>query len=94
VSIDQFHDDDQGYLAWAATHPSGYVINIQRSLHPADARLHHADCHTINGRPPRGATWTGPYIKICSASARELQDWARANLSTAIPRCGACNPLT
>ena len=94
MSVDQFHVDDQGYLAWTAAHPSGYVINIQRSLNPADAHLHRADCHTVNGRPARGATWTGPYIKICSASARELQDWARANLSEAIPRCGACNPLT
>jgi hypothetical protein len=93
VSVDQFRDNDRGYLAWTAAHTGGYVINIQRSLNPSDARLHRADCYTINGQPARGKTWTGPYIKICSASAGDLQDWARAHLSSAIPRCGACNPL-
>lgn len=94
MSVDWFQDDDHGYLAWTAAHPSGHVINIQRSLNPGNARLHRADCHTVNGRPARGNTWTGPYIKICSASVGELQDWARANLTRAIPRCGTCNPLT
>ena len=94
MSIGQFRDDDQGYLAWTAAHPGDYVINIQRSLNPADARLHRADCRTINGRPARGAAWTGPYIKICSASAQELQDWARTHLGTQITRCGTCSPLS
>lgn len=74
MSIEQFRDDDQGCLTWTAAHPGGYAINIQRSLNPGDARLHRADCRTINGRPARGATWTGPYIKICSELAQELQD--------------------
>ncbi len=92
MSVDQIRDDDQGYLAWTAAHPGGYVINVERSLNPCGGRLHRADSHTINGRPARGRTWTGPYIKICSVSARELHDWARANLSRAILRCGACEP--
>jgi hypothetical protein len=94
MSIDQFRDDDQGYLAWTAAHPGGYVINIERSLNPGEARLHRADCYTISGRPARGATWTGPYIKICSTAARELQDWAHTSLGKAIPGCGACSPLS
>ena len=49
MGTEQFRDDDQGYLSWVASHAHGYVINIQRSLSPADARTHHASCHTING---------------------------------------------
>ena len=56
--VDQFRDDDHGYLQWAAANPHGYVINIQRTLNPADARVHRADCYTINGHPSRGQTWT------------------------------------
>jgi hypothetical protein len=92
--VQQFSDDDRGYLAWTAAHPDGYVVNIQRSLNAVDARLHRADCYTINGEPARGRTWTGPYVKICSESVRDLRDWARSNVNTAIPRCGVCNPLT
>jgi len=34
-------------------------------------------------RPARlRKTWTGPYIKICSTSARDLQGWTNAYLST------------
>jgi hypothetical protein len=51
---EQFRDDDPGYLSWVATHGHGYVINIQRSLNPADA-----GCYTINGQPSSGRTWTG-----------------------------------
>ncbi len=80
MSIDQFRDDDQGYLAWTAAHPGGYAINVECNLNAGDARLHHADCYTINGRPARGQTWTGPYIKICSTPARELHDWARISV--------------
>ncbi len=92
MDIEQFRDDDRGYLTWTAAHAGGYVINVQRSLNPSDARLHHADCYTINGRPARGKTWTGPYIKICSRSSRHLQDWAHIHLGAEVVRCGACLP--
>ena len=91
--VEQFRDDDRGYLAWTTAHPSGYVINIQRSLNPTDARLHRADCYTINGQPARGGSWTeGAYIKVCSVSASDLLDWERAHTLSGMPRCGACTP--
>jgi len=61
MNIEQrVHGDDRGYLTWAAAHPVGYVINVQRNLNPSDARLHRADCYTINSQPARGKSWTGP----------------------------------
>jgi hypothetical protein len=92
MDIEQFRDDDRGYLTWTAAHPAAYVINVQQSLNPSDARLHRADCYTINGQPARGKTWTGPYIKVCSASSRHLQDWAHINLRAEVVRCGTCRP--
>jgi hypothetical protein len=92
MGIEQFRDDDRGYLTWTAAHAAGYVINVQRSLNPSDARLHRADCNTINGQPARGKTWTGPYIKVCATSSRHLQDWARIHLRAEVVRCGACRP--
>ena len=93
MDIEQFRDDDRGYLGWTAAHAAGYVINVQRNLNPSDARLHHAGCYTINGQPARGKTWTGPYIKVCSASSRQLRDWARIHLRTELAPCGTCRPL-
>lgn len=92
AGVELFSDDDRGYLNWASGHGQGYVINIQRSLNPADARMHRADCYTINGQPPRGRTWTGPYIKICSTSLDSLDSWALERTGSPIQRCGTCQP--
>ncbi len=92
MDIEQFRDDDRGYLAWTTAHRTGYVINVQRNLNPSDARLHQAGCYTINGQPARGKTWTGPYIKVCSTSSQHLKDWARRNLTAEVVRCGTCRP--
>jgi hypothetical protein len=43
-----FVDDDEGYLAWVASHPDGYVVNCGRSPTPAYLRLHRAACKFIS----------------------------------------------
>ena len=53
--------DDADDLAWLTDHPAGYVISIPRGHNPADARVHHASCRTINGELDRGSTWVGDY---------------------------------
>jgi hypothetical protein len=89
MSIVEFQHDDDGYARWTHAHPSGYVINILRSLNPSTARLHHAYCSSITGEPARGATWTGgEYIKVCSTSLAELEVWARGIVGVGIQRCG------
>jgi hypothetical protein len=92
MSVVHFRDDDQGYLRWLRVYADGYVINIQRSLNPADARLHLADCYTITGQPTRGRSWTKSYIKICSASLADLDVWASQRVGLTIQRCGTCRP--
>jgi hypothetical protein len=92
AGVEQFNDDDAGYFAWLAANPGGWVTNIQRSLTASDARLHRADCRTINGEPTHGATWTTAYIKICSTDVAALDAWAVKNIGTPIARCGTCQP--
>ena len=92
LSVDFFRDDDRGYVAWLAANPRGYVLNIQRSMNPSDARVHKADCWTITGTPSRGRSWTGAYVKACSASLTELDASTRSYAESAITRCGTCHP--
>ena len=92
MSVELFRDDDQGYAAWLAAHVQGYVLNIQRTMNPSDARVHYAKCRTIKGTPPRGRTWTASYVKACSASLPDLDTWALAHARSAITRCGTCRP--
>jgi hypothetical protein len=90
MSAREFRDDDEGYLAWIAANPDGYVINIRRSLATSDARLHQARCRTISGENPRSGPWTGPYIKVCTSDVQELDRWARENIGGPITHCGIC----
>lgn len=47
MSAHEYCDDDTGYLDWLDKNPHGYVINIQRSHSPIDARLHDASCSAL-----------------------------------------------
>ena len=84
MSVELFRDDDRGYTAWLTENTRGYVLNIQRSMNPSDARVHKVACRTITGMPPRGRTWTGPYVKACSPSLTELYAWALSHAESAI----------
>lgn len=92
AGIVEFRNDDGGYLAWIAEHPDGFVINIPRKYTAPYARMHHAGCRTISGRPARGGTWTGPYVKVCSERVAELQQWAIGEVGQSVAACGICGP--
>jgi hypothetical protein len=88
--VEHFVDDDAGYLDWLARHPDGFVINTGRTPSAAYVMLHRADCSTINGRPARGATFTGDYSKVCG-DRDELEDFA-GQLGRKAQQCGQCQP--
>ena len=93
AELNEFRNNDEGYLAWIAAHPDGYVINILRGLNARTARMHRARCRTISDRPPRGGPWTGPYIKVCADELTQLDRWSDEYVGHAIARCGICQPL-
>lgn len=89
----EFRDDDDGYLAWIANHPDGYVINIVRGHTPAGARMHRASCWTVSRPGLRGASWTeGHYVKICADQLADLEHWAATVGPGPIETCGTCSP--
>jgi hypothetical protein len=92
MSVREFRDDDVGYLAWIAAHPDGHVINIARNYYVTAARVHHADCWTINRQTASGSAWTDQYVKVCAEHVAELDKWASDRVGESIPRCGICHP--
>jgi hypothetical protein len=92
VNAQEFRDDDTAYVNWCTKHEGGYVINIQRTLHPSDARLHRADCRSISGTNARRGPWTSAYIKVCADEVADLDAWAVAHNFGAIRRCSMCHP--
>src|ERR1700722_11210779 len=92
MSVREFRDDDDGYLEWIAAHPDGYVINILSSHNAMAARMHRADCWTINRQTTSGKAWTDQYVKVCAKHVAELDNWANDRVGESIPRCGICHP--
>lgn len=91
MNVQEFRDDDRGYRGWIVANSAGYVLNIQRSLNPSDAKLHRASCWTIDPRR-RQTTMTESYVKLCSLDLAALDRWATERSWAAISRCGTCLP--
>jgi hypothetical protein len=55
---------------------------------PSDAMIHQADCgHFEFGDESVSLTKT---MKVCSASRRELDQWARENMGMPLRTCRSC----
>jgi hypothetical protein len=90
--VREFCDDDDGYVAWLAANPDGYVINVRRSHNPTDARVHRSGCWTISGKNSGGKALTGPYVKVCAERQILLVEWIADQFEAPIPRCKTCRP--
>ena len=66
----EFKKDDESYLDWSSTKPTGFVVNCHRQPSPKYLILHKATCGTIS--TSKIGNWiTTTYIKICSLSKKE-----------------------
>jgi hypothetical protein len=88
-----FDRDDEAYLRWIDGHQHGFVVNAYRNLAPRYLMLHKASCGTIKGKPARGITWTdGDFVKICSNTRQDLEQWASSNTMGKLHPRGLCHP--
>jgi len=98
IGMQRFVDDDHGYLDWLDHHPDGFVINTGRVPSGTYLMLHRASCGTITGKPARGITFTGPYIKVYAANETSWRNlpvtWAvtRSPAGCASPRAVSPQP--
>ena len=89
----KFKDNDEDYLRWIKQNPEGYVVNSYRKPKKSFLRLHCADCWTIN-TPARDNWTTKDYIKTCSVSLAELENWAKEEIGGGMMHCKICRPLS
>jgi hypothetical protein len=86
-----FRDDDIGYTAWLAAHPSGWVVNAKRNPTRAYLKLHRADCPTISELKSGYGRWTtGQYMKACAEDRADLDTWAETTLAAALEDGCSC----
>jgi hypothetical protein len=82
-----FRGDDEGYRAWIATHPDGFVANA--SGRGASSTLHRASCRFVAGGPTRRMTHQNP--KVCSVASEDIHRWGREG-GVGLTRCRVCRP--
>jgi hypothetical protein len=85
ASMQQFVDDDAGYLNWITSYPDRFVLNTYRRPTPAYLMLHHASCRTIRAR----SNWTKDYRKVCGECG-ELEAFAREEVGGDTQLCSRC----
>ena len=90
MTAHEFRDDGDGYQEWLDKNPRGYVINIQRSHNPADARLHDASCGALQAPIDKGLKLADQYVKVCGGTIDEVKEWAEAHVGVPIQDCGMC----
>lgn len=92
----RFCKNDEGYLAWTAAHPDGYVLNVRHLADPTYVILHRASCKTISNARQGPDAFTGrSYRKICAATVVELRPAAERegrSDGTFSKLCGKCSP--
>lgn len=92
--VELFIDNDEGYLSWLDSHPTGYVLNTTRVPTANYLMLHKATCGYVVGTPSRGVRWTTDFCKACSHDVSALQEWATLNADGSLKPCGRCKATT
>ena len=86
-----FRNDEAGYLAWIASHQSGWVVNTDRTPKATYLQLHKASCPTISEERTAGAYTERGYVKFCATRRGDLNRFFESKLA-ATPRwnCTQC----
>jgi hypothetical protein len=91
--VRSFLEDDAGYLAWAAEHPLGFVVNADRTLSPRSLTLHRASCASIGRPPAAGQSRTTNHRKVCAVDRDALVSWCREDIGADPGSCSHCLPV-
>ena len=85
-----FEKNERGYLAWLDAHPNGYVLSSYPRPKASYLKLHRVSCGRISGTPPRGSTWTTPYVKVCAEDRAAIEAWVLKLTSAEVSPCRWC----
>ena len=84
-----FKDDrDTEFFSWLDEHPGGYFINTERNPKPGYLVMHCPSCPHFDRSS--SAHWTRDYIKFCSDSRSDLDEWAANAVGGEATLCRRC----
>ncbi len=82
--------NDESFIEWVADNPEGFVIDTDKlGISPGHPMLHHVTCAIIKGQRALEAA-SVDYLKVCSVTKRELEEWARREETRNLKLCFLC----
>jgi putative restriction endonuclease len=90
--IEEFRNDESGYLTWVHSNPRGFVVNIDDPNLTQNYPMVHAATHKVVSSGTRENYTTGRYFKVCSESLAELETWSVQHYRRPLVRCQQCSP--
>lgn len=91
--MQRFERDDEGFLAWRAAHPAGFIVNCNPTPSLDYLMLHRASCHFMNELPKDYKHWTHAFIKVCAEEKGVLSVWCHSEVGGAPSSCQHCDPM-
>jgi hypothetical protein len=88
--IQLFDKSETEYLAWVRSHPTGYVVNLDRVGIRAEYPMVHLASHKLVSSPAFTNYTDGDYIKVCSENLVELEQWSLAKSRRRLAHCKVC----
>lgn len=85
-----FKDDEAGYLKWVFANQGGYVANVDEPNYFSQYPMVHLASHKLVSSAKRNNYTTGRYLKFCSVSLQELEQWSQAKYGRPLTRCAQC----
>lgn len=85
-----FKDDEEGYIAWLNSNPSGFLLNVGTGGATL-AMMHSSRCGHLWEPNPK-LRHTKDYTKACAATRDALERWAAQHGFT-VTYCPSCRTL-
>lgn len=90
-----FTNDEDGYLRWVLSNPTGFVANFDVPQRIKNYPMVHLSSHHAMTTAKRGNYTTNQYRKACAEDITELEAWARSSFGKALTPCRVCfNAMT
>jgi hypothetical protein len=84
--VHHFIEDEGGFRAWSARHPSGFVVMVERTVRGPRLSFHLAACDRLTGRDPLKTDY------ICSEKRVPPEHVAHERFGVFPPECRICRP--
>jgi hypothetical protein len=85
-----FINNDDGYLAWVHSNPTGFVANVDQPQYVKQYPMVHRASHKAVTTSKRGNYTTARYYKVCSTDLAVLEAWSKATFNKKLTYCKSC----